>query len=367
MTIGVLKEILGDKVSLVPSVVKKLIAKGYTVIVETKAGRKSFTANADFEASGATICERQTVFEEADILISFSALSDNEMKSLRPGCTYISHFRPYIYKDVATKLQAQNIWAFSLDMIPRSSIAQSMDVLSSMSSIAGYKAVLRAADLLPRYLQMMITSAGTIKPANVFVVGAGVAGLQAIATAKRLGAIVEAVDTRLETEDEVKSLGGKFLKVEGANQATEQGYGAAQSQDYIDKQRAMMFDAIAKSDVVICTATVRGTKAPVIVTKAMVETMRRGSVIVDLAADAGGNCELTENNKIVTHNYVQIVGDSNLSDAAAVDASTLFANNVYNFLSYISDDTLAIRTNMEEDAIFSSACIARPLNTFHNA
>jgi len=361
MTIGVFKETLGNKAGLVPSVVKKLIANGYAVLVEHKTGRKSFIANADFEAVGATICSRPDIFEKADVVISFTPLSDEEIELLRAGQIYISHFKPYIYKDVTDKLKAQNIWAFSLDMIPRSSIAQSMDVLSSMSSIAGYKAVLRAADLLPRYLQMMITSAGSIRPAKVFVIGAGVAGLQAIATAKRLGAIVEAIDTRIETEDEVKSLGGKFLKVEGANQATEQGYGAEQSQEYIDKQRQMMFDAIAKSDIVICTATVRGTKAPVIVTKEMVETMRRGSVIVDLAADAGGNCELTENNEtIVTSNYVRIVGDSNLSDAAVVDASTLFANNVFNFLKYISSEELQIRTDMEEDEIFASSCIARP-------
>ncbi|MCL4127257.1 UNVERIFIED_CONTAM: hypothetical protein GTU68_031368 [Idotea baltica] len=360
MTIGVFKETIGDKVGLVPVVVKKLIASGYDVLVEHKAGRNSFIANADFEEAGAIICSRTELFEKANILISYTVLSDEEIKLLRNGQIYISHFKPFIYKDVADKLKAQNIWAFSLDMIPRSSIAQSMDVLSSMSSIAGYKAVLRAADLLPRYLQMMITSAGSIKPAKVFVIGAGVAGLQAIATAKRLGAIVEAVDTRLETEDEVKSLGGKFLKVEGANQATDQGYGAAQSQEYIDKQRQMMFDAISNSDIVICTATVRGNKAPVIVTKEMVDTMRRGSVIVDLAADAGGNCEYSQNNKtIVTANYVQIVGDSNLSDAAVVDASTLFANNVFNFLKYITSSELQLRTDLEEDEIFTSSCIAR--------
>jgi len=363
MIIGVFKETIGNKVGLVPNVVKKFVDKGYSVLVEHKAGRNAYTANADFEEVGAKISTRKDLFEKADILISFAPLSDQEIELLRAGTTYISHFKPYIYKDVSDKLEKRNIWAFSLDMIPRSSIAQSMDVLSSMSSIAGYKAVLRAADLLPRYLQMMITSAGSIKPARVFIIGAGVAGLQAIATAKRLGAIVEAVDTRLETEDEVKSLGGKFLKVEGANQATKQGYGAQQSKEYIDKQRQMMFDTISKSDVVICTATVRGTKAPVIVTKEMVETMRRGSVIIDLAADAGGNCELTENDQIVTHNYVRIVGDSNLSDAAVVDASTLFANNVFNFLNYISNDELQIRNDMEEDEIFTSSCISRPQKT----
>ncbi len=360
MIIGVFKEHFDKKVGLVPIVIKKLNKKGYSVIVESTAGRKSFIANADFEAAGAKICTRENIFKNADIVISYTPLKDDEIRFLKKGCIYISHFKSYVYKEVAKKLQAQGVWAFSLDMIPRSSIAQSMDVLSSMSSIAGYKAVLRAADLLPRYLQMMITSAGSIKPAKVFVIGAGVAGLQAIATAKRLGAIVEAVDTRLETEDEVKSLGGKFLKVDGAKQATDQGYGAMQSQEFIAKQRALMFEAISNSDIVICAATVRGTKAPVIVTREMVETMRRGSVIIDLASDAGGNCELTEDNKTVIHNYVHIVGDANLSDAAVIDASTLFANNVYNYLNYISNDDLKIRTDLTEDEIFTSSCISTP-------
>ena len=360
MVIGVLKEHFDKKVGLVPTVIKKFIKKGYTVIVESTAGRKSFISNSNFEKAGATICTRENIFNKANIIISYTPLIDEDIKLLKSGCIYISHFKPYIFNDVAKKLQTQNIWAFSLDMIPRSSIAQAMDVLSSMSSIAGYKAVLRAADLLPRYLQMMITSAGTIKPAKVFVIGAGVAGLQAIATAKRLGAIVEAVDTRLETEEEVKSLGGKFIKVEGANQATDQGYGAEQTQEFIKKQRALMFDTVSNADIVICTATVRSTKAPVIVTKKMVESMKRGSVIIDLAADAGGNCELTEDNKTIIHNYVHIVGDSNLSDAAVIDASTLFANNVFNFLQYISDDDLNIKTDFKEDEIYKSSCISTP-------
>ena len=361
MTIGVFKETFGNKVGLVPSVVKKLIKRGYSVLVEAKAGRKAYMATAEFEEVGAETCKREDLFEKADILISFTPLSDAEISLIKPGRIYISHFKPYVYKRVSSKLQEQNIWAFSLDMIPRSSIAQSMDALSSMSSIAGYKAVLRAADLLPRYLQMMITSAGSIKPAKVLVIGAGVAGLQAIATAKRLGAVVKAVDTRPETEDEVKSLGAKFLKVDESDHDIKLTNGVQLSPEYLAKQRKLISDAIAKSDVVICAATVRAAKAPIIVTKEMVETMRRGSVIMDLAADAGGNCELTENNKTVIHNYVRIVGDSNLSDAAEVDSSTLFANNVYNFLKYISNkEDLQIRTDREEDEIFTSSCIARP-------
>jgi len=361
MTIGVFKETFGNKVGLVPSVVKKLIKRGYTVLVEAKAGRKAYMATAEFEEVGAETCKREDLFEKANILISFTPLSDEEISLIKPGRIYISHFKPYVYKRVSSKLQEQNIWAFSLDMIPRSSIAQSMDALSSMSSIAGYKAVLRAADLLPRYFQMMITSAGSIKPAKVLVIGAGVAGLQAIATAKRLGAVVKAVDTRPETEDEVKSLGGKFLKIEESDQDVKHVNGIQLSPEYIAKQRKLISDAVAKSDVVICAATVRAAKAPIIVAKEMVETMRRGSVIMDLAADAGGNCELTKNNKIVNHNYVRIVGDSNLSDGAVVDASTLFANNVYNFLKYISNrEDLQIRTDKEEDEIFTSSCIARP-------
>lgn len=357
MVIGVLKEWFDKKVGLVPSVIKKFITKGYKVQVESTAGRKSFIGNADFEAAGATIKKREEIFQNADILISFTPIKEEECKFLKKGVIYISHFKPYIFKEVPARLEKYGIYAFSLDMIPRSSIAQSMDVLSSMSSIAGYKAVLRAADLLPRYFPMMITSAGSVKPAKVLVIGAGVAGLQAIATAKRIGAIVEAVDTRLETEDEVKSLGGKFLKVEGANQSTNQGYGAEQSKEYIQRQREMMYNHITNADVIICTATVRSTKAPVIVTQEMVENMRRGSVIIDLASDSGGNCELTVDGKTIVHNYVHIVGDSNLSDAAVVDASTLFANNVYNFLNHISDENLQLKTKNKDD-IYTSSCIA---------
>ncbi|WP_370479224.1 NAD(P) transhydrogenase subunit alpha [Tamlana flava] len=356
MVIGVLKEWHDKKVGLVPAVVKKLIVKGYEVQVETKSGRTSFIANADFEAAGATIKDRDEIYKNADIIISFTPVKEEEYSKFKKGTTYISHFKPYIFKDVSEKLKKHGIHAFSLDMIPRSSIAQSMDVLSSMASIAGYKAVLRAADLLPRYFPMLITSAGSIKPAKVLVIGAGVAGLQAIATAKRIGAIVEAVDTRLETEEEVKSLGGKFLKVEGANQAIKNGYGAEQSEEFMQKQREMMFSHVTDADVVICTATVRSTKAPIIVTKEMVENMRRGSVIIDLASDAGGNCELTEDEKTIVHNYVHIVGDSNLSDAAVVDASTLFANNVFNFLNHISDDDLKLKTE-NQDEIYTSSCI----------
>ncbi|NHF59643.1 NAD(P) transhydrogenase subunit alpha [Flavobacteriaceae bacterium TP-CH-4] len=361
MTIGVFKETFGNKVGLVPKVIKKLIKRGYSVLVEAKAGRKAFTATAEFEAVGAKICSREDLFEKADILLSFTPFSDEEIHSIRPGCIYISHFKPYIYNGVAEKLEKRNIWAFSLDMIPRSSIAQSMDALSSMSSIAGYKAVLRAADLLPRYLQMMITSAGSIKPAQVFVIGVGVAGLQAIATAKRLGAVVIAMDMRPETEDEVKSLGAKFLKVPEDRQPTPVDQSHAQKTTSSIKQQQLLSDTVADSDVVICAATVRAAKAPIIITKEMVERMKRGSVIVDLAADAGGNCELTENDKTIVHNYVTIVGDSNLSDAAVVDASALFANNVYNFLKHISNKgDLQIRTDMGKDEIFSSSCIARP-------
>jgi len=360
MTIGVLKEITGNKVGLVPPVIRKMVAMGYSVLIEQGAGENAFISDADLEEAGAQVGPRPELFARADILISFNPVPEKELESLRPHTTYLSQFKPYIHKDISARLEDLNIQAFSLDMIPRSSIAQSMDVLSSMASVAGYKAVLQAAYRLPRYFPMMITSAGSVKPARVFVIGAGVAGLQAIATARRLGAIVEAVDTRLETEEEVKSLGGKFLKVEGAAQATAGGYGAQQSEEYIARQRKMLFDAIAQSDVVICTAVIRGPKAPVIVTRAMVEAMRPGSVIIDLAAYTGGNCELTQNNQTITHRGVTIIGNYDLSDAASIDASTLFANNLLHFLTHISDDALQIRTDLEEDEIFASSLIARP-------
>lgn len=361
MRIGVLKEDQHKKVALVPAVAKKFIDKGYTVFVETTAGDDSFFYDKDYEEVGVKIVSRKEVYENAEILLSYYKIDPSECSNVKSDTIYISHFKPYIDKEIASQLKQYSIHGFSLDMIPRSSIAQSMDVLSSMSSIAGYKAALKAAEMLPRYFPMLITSAGSIKPAKVLVIGAGVAGLQAIATCKRLGAVVEAVDTRLETEDEVKSLGGKFLKVEGANQATNQGYGAEQSEDFIAKQRQMMYDHITGADAVICTATVRSSKAPVIVTKEMVDNMRAGSVIIDLAADSGGNCALTENGKVVVHNHVKILGDSNLSDDAVIDASTLFSNNIFNFLNHISDEDLNIVKDAE-DEIFASACITRLLN-----
>lgn len=360
MRIGVLKENQHKKVGLVPNVAKKFIDKGYTVFVESGAGDSSFFFDKNYEEIGVKIVSRKQVFDNAEILISYAKIDTRECSSIRPNTIYISHFKPYIDKEIGFQLKKYNVNGFSLDMIPRSSIAQSMDVLSSMSSIAGYKAALKAAEMLPRYFPMLITSAGSIKPAKVLVIGAGVAGLQAIATCKRLGAVVEAVDTRLETEEEVKSLGGKFLKVEGAQQATNQGYGAEQSDDFISKQRQMMYDHITGADAVICTATVRSTKAPVIVTKEMVDNMRPGSVIIDLASDSGGNCELTEDGKIVEYNHVKILGDANLSDEAVIDASTLFSNNIFNFLTHISDEDLNVVKD-EDDEIFASACITRNL------
>lgn len=253
-------------------------------------------------------------------------------------------FQPFADPDVVQRLSQYGVSAFSMDMIPRTTLAQSMDVLSSMASIAGYQAVLEAARYLPRYFPMMITAAGSLKPAKVLVLGAGVAGLQAIATARRLGAIVEAFDTRSAAKEEVLSLGARFIEVEGAREDKGAGgYAIEQSEDFLKRQREEVKSRAEKSDIIITTAQVRGRKAPTLVTRDTVENMRPGSVVVDLAASTGGNCELTQDNAVIVHKGVTIVGNSNLAALLPQDASFLFNNNVLNFMKlFIKEGQLVL-------------------------
>jgi NAD(P) transhydrogenase subunit alpha len=294
------------------------------------------------------------LLKESNILISVSPPTDDELKQLSSGTVVVSMFEPYNDATVADRLKGLDIHPFSLDMIPRTTLAQSMDVLSSMASIAGYKAVLTAAQHLPHYFPMLITAAGSIKPSTVLVLGAGVAGLQAIATAKRLGAIVEAFDTRAAAKEEVQSLGGKFIEVEGAkDDKGAGGYAVEQSEDFLKRQREKVQERAMRADVIITTAQVRGRKAPTLVPTSTVEKMKMGSVIVDLAASTGGNCELTKDNEIIVHKGVTIVGDSNLADKMPSDSSLLFSNNVVNFLKILVKDD-ALTMDMENEIISSS-------------
>lgn len=355
MKIGVLKEPSDARVAIIPDFVKQLVAKN-EVVIEKDAGRSAFFYDKDYETAGGKIAPREQVLKNSDLIISIHPV-DNEALALMPkNCIYISSFQPFADAEISNTLASFNLTALSLDMIPRITIAQAMDILSSMASIAGYKAVLKAAEYLPRYFPMLTTAAGSIPPSKVLILGAGVAGLQAIATAKRLGAVVEAFDTRLAAREEVQSLGAKFVEVEGAkDDKGAGGYAVEQSEEYKNKQKALIHDKISKADVVITTAQLRGKKAPLLITTAMVDAMKPGSVIVDLAASSGGNCELTENNKIITYNNITIIGNSELASEMPMHASQLYSKNIQNFMNVFLKDGVI---NMDFDnAIIKSSVI----------
>jgi proton-translocating NAD(P)+ transhydrogenase subunit alpha len=338
MKIGIPKETDDKRVAVVPPVLSKIKALGVEILIEKDAGAASSYPDETF-SEHATICSREQIFSESDIIISINPLGDDDLGKIKKGTLLISLFQPYFDDSIIAKLKSFDLQGVSMDMVPRTTLAQSMDVLSSMAAIAGYKAVLTAADHLPRYFPMMITAAGSVKPAKVLVLGAGVAGLQAIATAKRLGSMVEAFDVRKAAKEEVESLGAKFVEVEGAKDDKDAGgYAVEQSEDFLKRQQAEVQKRAMNADVVITTAQVRGRKSPVLVPATTVEKMKDGSVIVDLAASTGGNCELTQDNKIINHNGVTIIGDSNLAAHMPQDASLLFSNNVLNFLKLIIKD-----------------------------
>jgi H+-translocating NAD(P) transhydrogenase subunit alpha len=329
MIIGLLREHHDARVALTPANLAKLSPKGVQFLVETQAGQAAYFPDSEY-AAHAIITDRVEVLTKADLVVSIHPPNVTE---LRKGCIAVAQFAPFVDPSIKTILSEHGITAFSLDMIPRTTLAQAMDVLSSMAGIAGYQAALLGATHLSRYLPMMVTAAGTIKPAKVLVLGAGVAGLQAIATAKRLGAAVEAFDTRAAAKEEVQSLGAKFVEVAGAaDDKGAGGYAVQQSEEYLSRQRAEVQARAAKADIVICTAQVRGNKAPTLVTADTVAQMRPGSVIIDLAASTGGNCELTQDKKTIDFQGVTIIGDSNLAALMPQDASTLFGNNLTNFL-----------------------------------
>jgi len=357
MILGLLNEPNDPRVALTPTNLSKLAVSGLEFLVEAGAGVDAFFADAAY-AAHATVTDRASILQQADVLVSINTLPEAERAQLKKGTVLIASFQPYIDSDIAESLEKEGLRAFSLDMIPRTTLAQAMDILSSMASIAGYQAVLLAATHVSRYFPMMVTAAGSIKPSKVLVLGAGVAGLQAIATAKRNGASVEAFDTRAAAKEEVESLGAKFVEVPGAvDDRGAGGYAVQQSEEYLQRQREEVQTRAAKADIIICTAQVRGKKAPVLLPAETVEKMRPGSVVIDLAASTGGNCALTQNNKTIRHNGVTILGDSNLAARMPEDASTLFGNNVANFLKLMiaKDGSLQLDFNNE---IIRGSCIA---------
>lgn len=348
MKIGVLRTPGRSTLPVSNKVINKLRENGADVVIETS------TEPVRWEESllkdNGVYADRAQILGESDILLSVGYSSVSETKA----GYWISEFQPFNDLDVAGKLTSAGIIGLSLDMIPRISRAQAMDVLSSMASIAGYKAVLKAADLLPRYFPMMITAAGSIRPAKVLVIGAGVAGLQAIATARRLGAVVEAFDTRSAVKEEVESLGGKFIEVEGAaDRADSGGYAVQQSEEYQKRQQEKLAERAAGADVIITTAQLRGKPAPKIITEDIIHQMETGSVIMDLAASTGGNTMFTKNNEITDHGGVLIFGDSFLADSMPQTASELYANNVLNFMDLFLKEGV-VELNLDDEIISNS-------------
>ena len=354
MIIGVLKEPSSEtRVSLLPETVTALVKKGITVHVENGAGEKSFSNDNAYVQAGASIHPGSDVIAASDILLSIHPPFTNN--DVPQGKVLIGVYQPLFNKELMQSWLDAGLTVFSLDMLPRTTRAQVMDVLSSQANIAGYKAVLLAAEKYPRYFPMFMTAAGSIPPAKVLVIGAGVAGLQAIATARRLGAVVEVFDTRPAVKEEVMSLGGKFIEVEGAADASKAGgYAVEQSEDFLRRQKEKIAESTAKADIVITTAQIPGKKAPVLITGEMLEKMRNGSLIVDLAAATGGNTEFTKNNEAVQHNGVCIIGNSSLASTMPSDASKLYGKNVLNFLSLIIDKEGKLHVNMEDDLVAGS-------------
>jgi H+-translocating NAD(P) transhydrogenase subunit alpha len=324
------------RVALVPEVAAKLVTSGFEVVVEAGAGEQAcFTDDAYRKVGVAVETDRRAVLGTADVVLSVQPLRLEDVTKLQTGAATISFLQPTTQGAVVESLAAHGITAFSLDLLPRTSRAQSMDALSSQSSLAGYKAVLMAANRLDKFFPMLMTAAGTIPPAHVLVLGAGVAGLQAIATARRLGAVVEAYDVRLAAKEEVQSLGARFLELELETQEGQGGYAREQSEAFLTKQRAFLTEHVAAADVVITTAAIPGRRAPLLVTAPMVKGMRLGSVLVDMAAETGGNCEVTRPGQVINVDGVWVDGTTNIPSTMALHASLLYARNVVSLLQIL--------------------------------
>jgi NAD(P) transhydrogenase subunit alpha len=344
------------RVAATPDTVKKFKNLGLDIVVEAGAGAGARISDSDFEAAGANISpDTAKILSEADIVLAVRGPDDSAIAQMKKGAVLAALLAPHTEKDVIQKLAAQGVTAFAMEFIPRISRAQAMDVLSSQANLAGYKAVIDAAATFGRAMPMMMTAAGTIAPARVLIMGVGVAGLQAIATARRMGAIVSATDVRPATKEQVESLGGTFVAViddEFKQAETAGGYAKEMSPEYQAKQAALIADTIKKQDIVITTALIPGRKAPVLVTEEMVKTMKPGSVIVDLAAEQGGNCPLTKPNEVVEVHGVTLMGYTNLPARLAVDASSLYARNLFNFVSLIVDkETKGLKLDWDDEIV----------------
>jgi len=358
MILGLLKEQGTEtRVALLPEGVKSFIDLKVEVLVEQGAGDTAFASDADYEAVGAKVVARSEVFEKAEVLLQIQPPADGDTEKIKKTQVWISAFNPLWDTDLVKTFLEKEVRTFSLDLIPRTSRAQAMDILSSMATVSGYMAVIEAAMKLPTFFPMFMTAAGTIRPANVLILGAGVAGLQAIASSRKLGAQVQVFDVRSAVKEEVMSLGGKFVEVEGATEdKAAGGYAVEQTEDFKKKQQQAINDHAAKANVIICTAQIPGRKAPLLIPTEAVEAMKPGSVIIDLAASSGGNCELTKNDETVVHKGVSIIGQSNYPSLMPVDASRMFGKNVLNFMKLIIGEEGVLNLNFEDD-IVKGTCI----------
>ncbi len=347
------------RVAISPDVTKKLIEMGFEIIVEKDAGKESGMIDAAFEAAGAKITKDiKTALTQADIIPHVAPISPDDLKGTKENLILISLLKPYANQNLIKKLAEHKVTAIALEMIPRISRAQAMDVLSSQSNLAGYRAVIDAAAEYGRAMPLMMTAAGTIAPARVLIIGAGVAGLQAIATARRLGSIVSAFDVRSVAKEQVESLGASFVEVESDETGEGSGgYAKEMSDDYKQRQAARLAEVIKSQDIIITTAQIPGKQAPILITADMVHSMKPGSIIIDLAVESGGNCELAEFGKTVVKNQVKIIGYANIMSHIAQDASQVFAKNILNLLKGLMNKE---GTNLDinfEDEIVKGACL----------
>tara|TARA_B110000438_G_scaffold240269_1_gene238892 strand:- start:253 stop:1344 length:1092 start_codon:yes stop_codon:yes gene_type:complete len=355
-TVGSVKEDLNSekRISIIPETVKKLIALGFKIHLEKNYAEHLGIQDVEYENNGAILkSSKKDVLETSDIILKVNGPSAEEADIIKSQSILISQFDPNINKDIINKFIKKKINIFSLSLLPRITRAQSMDVLSSQANLAGYKAVIESFSIFEKAIPMMMTAAGTIPAAKVLIIGAGVAGLQAIATAKRMGAIVFATDVRAASKEQVESLGGKFLTVEGSdNLETEDGYAKETSEDFKKKQEDLLKETLKKIDIVICTALIPGKKAPLIIKESMIKNMKAGALIYDLAASQGGNAAFTEIDKIVEKNGVKIIGERNILNKLPISASNLYAKNLFNFILNLYDkESKKININLEDEII----------------
>lgn len=347
-----------NRVAILPAEAVTLKKMGIDVLIETGAGEKAFASDKAYMKAGTRLTERKDVISEADMLLSVNPPVEDIIGSFKEGQVLCSVLNPVENRDWLEKARIKGLTVLALDLVPRTTRAQSMDILSSMATVSGYKAVIEAASLLPRFFPMFMSAAGTIKPSRVLILGAGVAGLQALAIARKLGAIVEVFDVRSAVKEEVKSLGGKFIEVDGAKEdVAAGGYAVEQSEEFKKKQQQLIQERAIASDVVIATAQIPGRKAPLLLLKETVYSMKPGSVIIDLAASTGGNCEFTENGKKVVINGIHIIGKSDYPSDMPSDASKMFGCNIINLLRIMVDKNARFILNLQDDVINGTTAV----------